>query len=120
MDNVKKIMNSKYGQIGIRGLISIILGISIFLAVYYGMSRDYKSLCDGFAISGSCLLAIGAFSLINNFGFFDFASYGFASTISALRKDIVKPYKDLIEYKCKKEEKVEFLCLYFDFYFIFL
>lgn len=105
MDNVKKIMNSKYGQIGIRGLISIILGIS----------RDYKSLCDGFAIGGSCLLAIGAFSLINNFGFFDFASYVFASTISALRKDIVRPYKDLIEYKCKKEEKVEFLCLYFDF-----
>lgn len=35
MDNVKKIMNSKYGQIGIRGLFSIILGISIFLAVYY-------------------------------------------------------------------------------------
>lgn len=98
-------MNSKYGQIGIRGLISIILEISIFLAVYYGMSCDYKSLCDGFAISGSCLLAIGAFSLINNFGFFDFASYGFASTISALRKDIVRPYKDLIEYKCKKEEK---------------
>lgn len=97
MDNVKKIMNSKYGQIEIRGLISIILGISIFLAVYYGMSRDYKSLCDGFAISGSCLLAIGAFSLINNFGLFDFASYGFASTISFLRKDIVRPYKDLIE-----------------------
>lgn len=93
MDNVKKIMNSKYGQIGIRGLISIILGISIFLAVYYGMSP----LCDGFVISGSCLLAIGVFSLINNFGFFDFASYGFASTISALRKDIVRPYKDLIE-----------------------
>lgn len=61
MDNVKKIMNSKYGQIGIRGLMSIILGISIFLAVYYGISRDYKSLCDGFAISGSCLLAIGVF-----------------------------------------------------------
>lgn len=61
-------MNSKYGQIGIRGLISIMLGISIFLAVYYGMSRDYKSLCDGFA-----------------------------STISALRKDIVRPYKDLSE-----------------------
>lgn len=35
MDNVKKIMNSKYVQIGIRGLINIILGISIFLAVYY-------------------------------------------------------------------------------------
>lgn len=68
MDNVKKIMNSKYGQIGIRGLISIILGISIFLAVYYGISRGYKSLCDGFA-----------------------------STISALRKDIVRPYKDLSE-----------------------
>ena len=97
MDNVKKIMNSKYGQIGIRGLISIILGISIFLAVYYGISRDYKSLCDGFAISGSCRLAIGAFSLINNLGFLDFASYGFASTISALSKDIVRPYKDLIE-----------------------
>lgn len=97
MDNVKKIMNSKYGQIEIRGLINIILGISIFLAVYYGMSLDHKSLCDGFAISGSCLLAIVTFSLINNFGFFDFAFYGFASTISALRKDIVRPYKDLIE-----------------------
>lgn len=86
------------------------------------MSCDYKSLCDGFVISGSCLLAIDAFSLINNFGFFDFASYGFASTTSVLRKDIVRPYKDLIEYKCKKEEKrrkVEFLCLYLDFYFIF-
>ncbi len=42
MDNVKKIINSKYGQTGIRGLISIILGISIFLAVCYGISRDYK------------------------------------------------------------------------------
>lgn len=97
MDNLKKIINSKYGLIGIRGLMSIILGISIFLAVYYWISRDHKSLCDGFAISVSCLLAIGVFSLINNFGFFDFASYGFASTISFLRKDIVRPYKDLIE-----------------------
>lgn len=93
MDNFKKIMNSKYGKI----VINIILGISIFLAVYYGMSRDYKSLCDGFAISGFCLLAIGAFSLINNFGFFVFVFYGFASIISAPRKDIVRPYKDLIE-----------------------
>lgn len=84
MDNVKKIMKSKYGQIGIRGLISIILGISIFLAVYYGMSRDYKSLCDGFAISGSCLLAIGAFSLINNFGFFDFLTLMFLLQLSVL------------------------------------
>lgn len=84
MDNVKKIMNSKYGQIGIRGLISIILGISIFLAVYYGISRDYKSLCDGFAISGSCLLAIGAFSLINNFGFFDFLTLMFLLQLSVL------------------------------------
>ncbi len=84
MDNVKKIMNSKYGQIGIRGLISIILGISIFLAVYYGMSRDHKSLCDGFAISGSCLLAIGAFSLINNFGFFDFLTLMFLLQLSVL------------------------------------
>ena len=84
MDNVKKIMNSKYGQIGIRGLISIILGISIFLAIYYGMSRDYKSLCDGFAISGSCLLAIGAFSLINNFGFFDFLTLMFLLQLSVL------------------------------------
>lgn len=84
MDNVKKIMNSKYVQIGIRGLISIILGISIFLAVYYGMSRDYKSLCDGFAISGSCLLAIGAFSLINNFGFFDFLTLMFLLQLSVL------------------------------------
>lgn len=84
MDNVKKIMNSKYVQIGIRGLISIILGISIFLAVYYGMSRDYKSLCDGFAISGSCLLAIGAFSLINNFGFFDFLTLLFLLQLSVL------------------------------------
>lgn len=108
MDNVKKIMNSKYGQTGIRGLMSIILRISIFLAVYYGMSRDYKSLCDGFAISGSCLLAIGAFSLINNFGFFDFASYGFASTISDLRKDIVRPYKNLIEKNARKKRKWNF------------
>lgn len=84
MDNVKKIMNSKYGQIGIRGLMSIILGISIFLAVYYGVSRDYKSLCDGFAISGSCLLAIGAFSLINNFGFFDFLTLMFLLQLSVL------------------------------------
>lgn len=84
MDNVKKIMKSKYGQIGIRGLISIILGISIFLAVYYGISRDYKSLCDGFAISGSCLLAIGAFSLINNFGFFDFLTLMFLLQLSVL------------------------------------
>lgn len=92
MDNVKKIMKSKYGQIGIRGLISIILGISIFLAVYYGVSRDYKSLCDGFVISGSCLLAIGAFSLINNFGFFDFLTLMFLLQLSVLLEKTLLDY----------------------------
>lgn len=105
MENIKAFLDSKKGKILIRLVISIIIGLSIFLGIYFGKGRTRITAADGAAVAGVVLLSLAAFSLISSFGFFDFASYGFSSVFHALKKNIVRPYDDLIDYKQKMASK---------------
>lgn len=105
MDRISEFFSSLFGRLTIRTIIAIVVALSFFFGIYYGTSRDYKALCDAFGVGGAVVLGMGIFSWINNLGFFDFASYGFASAFSALKKDFVKPYDDLVDYKEKKAYK---------------
>lgn len=105
MERIKDFLSSLFGRLTVRTIIAIVVALSFFFGIYYGTSKDYKALCDGFGIGGAVVLSMGIFSWINNIGFFDFASYGFISVFSALRKDMVRPYDDLVDYKDKKSFK---------------
>lgn len=102
---MKDWLNSITGKLTLRTVIAIVISLSFFFGIYYGTSRDYKALCDASGIAGAVSIGLGIMSLVNYFGFFDFASYGFISVFSALRKDAEKPYDDLVDYKDRKAKK---------------
>lgn len=107
MENLKMFLESKKGQILIRIAISILIGLSIFFGFYFGKEMTMKAATDGTSVAGIVLLSLSTFSLMSSFGFFDFASYGFISVFSSLRRSIVRPYDDLIDYKQKMASKRE-------------
>lgn len=115
---LRNFFKTSFGQIIIRFSISIIIALSIILSFYYGKTQDSLSLTDGFTFAGGALIAIGFFACIINFGFLDFASYGFYSAFNSLRKGNIIKYNDLMDYKEKKAEKRSSLKLSFLGYLI--
>lgn len=89
----------------LRIIISSIIFLVAFLSIYFSYQRSLVSIINGFFVPGSILVGLGIFSILNYFGFFDFASYGFISVIQALKKGSVREYEDLIDYKTKKNIK---------------
>ena len=89
----------------LRIIISSIIFLVAFLSIYFSYQRSLVSIINGFFVPGSILVGLGIFSILNYFGFFDFASYGFISVIQALKKGSVRAYEDLIDYKTKKNIK---------------
>ena len=84
---------------------SIIVFLIAFLSIYFVYQRSILAIINGFFVPGAILLAVCVFSILNNFGFFDFASYGFISVIQSLKKGSVRQYEDLIDYKSRKIDK---------------
>ena len=84
---------------------SIIVFLTAFLSIYFVYQRSILAIINGFFVPGAILLAVCVFSILNNFGFFDFASYGFISVIQSLKKGSVRQYEDLIDYKSRKIDK---------------
>lgn len=84
---------------------ALLLGLGIFFGIYFTSSKDLVSTCNATFIPGCVLLGFSCFSLMNYWGFFDFAAYGFTSAIQALKKGSIREYKDLIDYKEKKADK---------------
>lgn len=89
----------------LRIIISSIIFLVAFLSIYFSYQRSLVAIINGFFVPGSILVGLGIFSILNYFGFFDFASYGFISVIQALKKGSVREYEDLIDYKTKKNIK---------------
>lgn len=102
---MKEWLESLTGKLVVRTAVAIIVSSAFFFGIYFGTSRDYKALCDATGIAGAISIAMGIMSLVTYFGFFDFASYGFISVFSSLRKDPVRPYEDLVDYRDKKAKK---------------
>lgn len=105
METFKGFLATKKGQFGVRVLASVLIGLSIFFGFYFGRGMKGKDAADGTAVAGLVLLSFGAFAALANFGFFDLASYGFASVFSSLRKGIVRPYEDAIDYRQRRAGK---------------
>ena len=84
---------------------SIIVFLTAFLSIYFVYQRSILAIINGFFFLLSIFLAVCVFSILNNFGFFDFASYGFISVIQSLKKGSVRQYEDLIDYKSRKIDK---------------
>ena len=84
---------------------SIIVFLTAFLSIYFVYQRSILAIINGFFVPGAILLAVCVFSILNNFGFFDFASYGFISVIQSLKKGSVRQYEDLIDYKSRKMKR---------------
>ncbi len=86
-----------------RSVFAPILGVSVFLAIYFTRTEDPFRAVNSCFIPGVILIGFSLFSLIIKTGFFDFASYGITSAFYALRKGEEKAYEDLVDYKEKKK-----------------
>lgn len=67
--------------------------------------NNFIRLSDAFLLPGIIYLVLGLFGVISYYGTFDTLSYSIGNLIASFRKDYVKEYADLYEYKLKKAEK---------------
>lgn len=102
---IKDLLSNKTITNILRYLLIILIFLAIFLPIYLSSNKSLTSLCNSFFIPGAVLIGIGFLSLLTYFGFFDFVGYGFTSVYQSLKKESIREYKDLIDYKEKKTLK---------------
>ena len=85
----------------IAGIISLIIGISIFCLVVFAFKKAYV---DGAAFATLTLVSSGVLIWVAREGFFDFASYGFRQFGNALFSKKPNEYNDFAGYKNYKQE----------------
>ena len=88
----------------IAGVISLILGITIFCLIVFVGKKAYV---DGAAFATLALVSTGTLTWISREGFFDFASYGFRQFGNALFSKKPNEYNDFAGYKNYKQESRE-------------
>ena len=88
----------------ITSIISMIIGVGIFLAFYLTNKTLYGAL-NGTAFSGIILLSFGGLSWVAREGFFDFASYGFQQMGSMIFGRKPNAYNDYPSYRDYQNEK---------------
>lgn len=88
-----------------RYVLSFLAGLSIFLAYFFTSNRSLIASCNACFIPGAVLVGIAFFSILNLLGFFDFVEYGTVQIVQSFKKDSIREYKDLVDYKKKKIEK---------------
>ena len=93
-------------------IISIIIGVGIFLAFYLSNKTNY-GLYNGTSVAGIILLGIGGLSFVAKEGFFDFASYGFKQLGSMIFGRTPNAYNDYPSYRDYKQAKREKQSNYF-------
>ena len=98
---------------------AFLLGLSVFLAMFFTSDRSLLASCNACFIPGVVLVGIGFFSILNLLGFFDLAEYGTVSIVQSFKRDSVREYKDLVDYKEKKTIKRKKRRLVFLPYMIF-
>lgn len=92
----------------IRTAFALLIGVGVFLGIFFTHEITYKNISDSCFVPAFVLLTLGFFSLVNHFGGFDFARYASVTTMSFMRKNAEKPYEDLIDYKEHKNEERQF------------
>lgn len=98
-------MKSKAFAIISRSVAALGLSAALFCSIYFTADPSLTRAADACTAAGTVFVAIGLFSVINLFGFFDFAEYGFYTVWIGLKRKVENPYADLIDFKEKKKEK---------------
>ena len=88
----------------IAGIISIIIGVGIFLA-FFLLNKSMYGALNGTSFAGIILLSLGGLSFVAKEGFFDFASYGFKQLGTMIFGQKANSYNDYPSYRDYKNER---------------
>ena len=80
-------------------IISLLVGVAIFLVFFFIKERTLLGALDGTGIAGVFLLGAGLLCLLARFGAFDTMSYGFKQMFSSMFAREANQYNDMVEYK---------------------
>lgn len=86
-------------------LISLVVGVLIFLIYFFSRNQLLIDACDGMFIASGVLICVGFLFLIMNQGTFDVIAVGFANLFSVFKKNGTKKYDGIYEYQNIKAEK---------------
>ena len=89
----------------IRGTISILIALTFFFSIYFGMGMHEVDLCNGLFIGGAVVLGIYLLTLLNYFGAFDLFGYSFSTIGVKYFPHGKKKYDDYYSYTEIKKEK---------------
>ena len=85
-------------------IISVLIGIAIFLPIYLVKKTEYSAL-NAVSLAGIVLISFGGLSYVAREGFFDFASYGFKQLGSMIFGKTPNAYNNFAGYKEYKMER---------------
>ena len=86
-------------------LISILVGVTIFLIYFFLRNRTFLSAVDGMTIGGLFVLLSGLLAWMAHLGMFDMFSFGFIQLGHVLFSKNPRKGGDFVDYKANKCEK---------------
>lgn len=102
---MEKVRKSKRPYI-IAGIVSLLLGLTIFLLFFLIQDQTMLSACDGTAYASIALICGSGLIYITRTGFFDFATYGFRQLGNMVFSKKANKDNDYVAYReVKKEER---------------
>ena len=88
----------------ITAIISLIVGVTVFLLFYYLRNQTLIAAIDGTSMAGVILLSAGAFCLLARLGAFDTLNYGFKQMFASMFAKEANKYNDMSSYKEEKNK----------------
>ena len=85
--------------------VSLIIGLSFFIGLYFGRTRSLIDVVNGFFIGGAFLIGVAGLSVVTRYGSFDTFAYAFSTLGYKYIPNVNRKYEDLYDYKQKKNEK---------------
>ncbi len=79
-----------FKKYGIRFLVSLAVGVIIFLIYYLRINNSLVGSCDGLFIGGMICFAAGTLSIVTNLEFFDIFAFSFLKIASHIFKNKMK------------------------------
>lgn len=86
----------------ITAIVSIAIGVTIFLLFYLLKGKTIISAIDGTSVAGAVLLGVGLLCWMGRLGAFDTLSYGFKQMFTSMFAKEANKYNDMAEYKQEK------------------
>lgn len=83
-------------------VISIVLGVAIFLIYYFVQGQTMMASLNGTGMAGVILIGLGLLLLVAHYGAFDTLSYGFNQMFASLFAKEANKYNDMVSYKDDK------------------